>query len=134
MLIFLNHRERVCVCYVVSGKNSIQKRKRNRSMFGQKSREREMYISEHVAHIRHRSDGVHIQAFALVSAFLFLFLLFFSTTREREREHIQNNTQRVNRRANSFVGSFVSLFLTFIVVYNRQNFRRSLSLFLLIIF
>jgi len=100
-------------------------------MFGQKSREREMYISEHVAHIRHRPTMVGCSTYTsfcarlCVSSPFFFSFFFFSTT----REYIQNNTQRVNRRANSFVGSFVSLFLTLIVVYYRQKIRRSLSYF-----
>jgi hypothetical protein len=91
-------------------------------MFGQKSREREMYISEHVAYIRHRPTTVgceYIYKLSLVSTFLFFF--FFRQWRGA-REYIENNAQRVNRRANSSVGSFVSLFLTFIVVYCRQKF------------
>jgi hypothetical protein len=91
-----------------------------------------MYISEHVARIRHRPNNGRMEYISKLSrSSLHFFFSFFSTAseREREREYIQNNTQRVNRRANSFVGSFVSLFLTFIVVYNRQKIRRSLSLF-----
>jgi hypothetical protein len=55
-------------------------------MFGQKSGEREMYISEHVAHIRHRPTMVGCSTYASFRSSLrfFFFFLFFDNDREQE--------------------------------------------------
>lgn len=99
ILIFLSlnksQRQASNIVWLVSAKNSVQKRreekKRNRSMFGQKSREKEMYISEHVAYIRHWPTTVgcdYIYKLSLVSTFLFF---LFNSDTQPESTQQQNN-------------------------------------------
>jgi hypothetical protein len=66
-------------------------------MFGQKSREREMYISEHVAHIRHRPTMVGCSTYTSFRARLcvsspFFFSFFFFQQRENTYKTIRKGS------------------------------------------
>jgi hypothetical protein len=62
-------------------------------MFGQKSREREMYISEHVAYIRHRPTSSWMQyIYKLSRSSLHFFFFFFSTQRQRTYKTIRKGS------------------------------------------
>lgn len=101
-------------------------------MFGQKSREREMYISEHVAHIRHRPTtvgcGVHIQAFARLYVSFFL----FSTTMGSERVYTKQHAK--GQSSAQLVRWFI--YIVVLNIYCRllpPKIRCSLSYFFLLI-
>jgi hypothetical protein len=94
-------------------------------MFGQKAgeEEEEMYISEHVAHIRHRRTRVYIQAFARL---YFSSLFSLSTTTGSTRVHTK---QRAKGQSSS---QSIRLFICIVVlnVYCRllpPKIHRSLS-------
>ena len=83
-----------------------------------------MYISEHVAYIRHRSTTVgcaYIYKLSLVSTFLFLFF-FFSTMMRNERIHRKQRTKGQSSGQLVRPWFICIVVLNVIVVYCRQKF------------
>ena len=132
MFIFLplNKSKRQAWIQQYRAKIAFSKRKRNRSMFGQKLRERERekctYLNMSLIFNidRQRSDAsiyIYIYKLSLVFTVFSLSLLFFDNDEKQERIHTKQCIQ--GQSSGQLVRLFIciALFSTFIVVYYRQK-------------